>query len=214
MTPRPRSRDWALQPEAFARLLRTLDPDRERAGEKYERLRQKLIALFRWRGCAVPEDLADETIDRVARRLSEGETLRVANPALYFHGVALNVLREYWRDPARTNQPLPPDVTEPALVLDSEGARERADLSADHERRLTCLAACLDALSPESRHLLVTYHHGERRERIEARQMLAETLGVPMNALRIRVFRLRAGLVRCMDRCVARKSIASGGTNL
>jgi DNA-directed RNA polymerase specialized sigma24 family protein len=213
MTPRARStKDWTLQPEAFAGLLRTLDPDRERAGEQYERLRQKLLSLFRWRGCANPEDLVDETFDRVARRLSDGETLRVANPALYFHGVALNVLREHWRDPAGTNQPLSPDTTTSSAILDPEVAHDTAVESARHERRLECLATCLDGLSPESRHLLVTYHQGEHRARIEARRMLAETLGIPMNALRIRVFRVRAGLARCMDRCVNRKSTTASRT--
>ena len=43
-------------------LLKFLDPDRERAGERYETVRSRLIRLFEWRGCSSPEDLADEEI--------------------------------------------------------------------------------------------------------------------------------------------------------
>src|SRR5204863_6195928 len=58
-----------LTRESFEILLAQLDPDRERAGELYETIRRKLIRLFEWRGCACPEDLADETFNRGARQL-------------------------------------------------------------------------------------------------------------------------------------------------
>src|SRR5712692_1447912 len=92
-------RDWVLTPEAFEKLLACLDPDRERAGAKYEEIRHKLLKLFQWRGCTAAEDYADRTIDRVARRTLESREPRLEDPYRYFHGVALNVLREYWREP-------------------------------------------------------------------------------------------------------------------
>ncbi|HVS20925.1 MAG TPA: hypothetical protein VHD88_03710 [Pyrinomonadaceae bacterium] len=58
-----------LQQEDFGRLLVWLDPDPERVGAIYERIRWRLIAILASRGCALAEELADETIDRVARRL-------------------------------------------------------------------------------------------------------------------------------------------------
>jgi hypothetical protein len=63
---------WSLTAEAFDKLLVSLDPDRERAGEKYEHLRGGLVCLFEWRGAPFPEDHADEVINRVARKLGEG----------------------------------------------------------------------------------------------------------------------------------------------
>ena len=65
-----RKKDWILTPEAFARLLAALDPDRERAGLRYENIRRKLIEFFEARGSNSPADNADETINRVARRLA------------------------------------------------------------------------------------------------------------------------------------------------
>jgi hypothetical protein len=75
----------SLTQEAFDRLLDCLADEREAAGQKYLEIRSNLIRFFEWRGCPFPEDHADETVNRVARRLSEGEELR--NPSAYFIGV-------------------------------------------------------------------------------------------------------------------------------
>src|SRR5580700_5918445 len=60
-----RNEKWTLTRESLEVFLNYLDADRERAGEKYETIRQKLLTLFRCNGCWTAEDLADETIDRV-----------------------------------------------------------------------------------------------------------------------------------------------------
>src|SRR5262249_14687139 len=86
-----------LTPTMFAKLLRWLDPDWERAGAKYETIRVKLIKYFEWRGSWLPEDHADETINRVARKLEEGETVRTGEPYTYFQGVARLILLEALR---------------------------------------------------------------------------------------------------------------------
>ena len=62
-----------LRQDEFDRLLTWLDPDPERAGSMYEKIRWRLIAILAARGCRVPEELADETIDRVARRVADIE---------------------------------------------------------------------------------------------------------------------------------------------
>ena len=50
---------------SFNRLLEALDPDAERAGERYEHLRRSLIKYFDWRGSFYSERDTDETIDRI-----------------------------------------------------------------------------------------------------------------------------------------------------
>ena len=40
-------KDWEVTPEAFEKLLGWLDPDIEVAAEKYEKVRQKLMKLFK-----------------------------------------------------------------------------------------------------------------------------------------------------------------------
>jgi hypothetical protein len=92
-------RERTLTRDGLDRLLVCLDPDRERAGARYEAIRQRLVRLFRWRGAADPEVLADETIDRVAARLSAGASLFARDPYSFFHGVALGVVLEHWRRP-------------------------------------------------------------------------------------------------------------------
>ena len=92
---------WALSRASFDRLLSVLDPDPQRAAERYEALRRKLTKLFQWRGCARPEDLADVTFDRAARRIEEGATVAPGDVSAYLHGVALHVAQEHWRQAAR-----------------------------------------------------------------------------------------------------------------
>ena len=52
-------------------MLAWLDSDRERAGQKYEEIRCGLIKIFVCQGCTDPEGLADETINRVIRKIPE-----------------------------------------------------------------------------------------------------------------------------------------------
>jgi hypothetical protein len=56
----------ALNSEKFNMLLQWLGPTPESAGEKYEQIRRGLIQIFLWHGATDAEDLADETINRVA----------------------------------------------------------------------------------------------------------------------------------------------------
>ena len=88
-------RDW--EGENFEHLLEWLDPDRERAGARYEEIRRALIKIFAGRGCAEPEDLADETLRRVCRKVRTLAPTYVGDPACYFYGVAQNVHLESLR---------------------------------------------------------------------------------------------------------------------
>jgi DNA-directed RNA polymerase specialized sigma24 family protein len=187
---------WTLTRPAFEDLLAALDADRTRAAEKYERIRQRITKLFEWRGCHNADELTDRTFDRVARRLSEGATVTTDDAYLFFYGVALNVLREHWRSPTRATDAVL--VDDPRLaVVDAPSAAEAAVARIEHERLLERLASCLDALPPESRRLVAAYHLRENGQ-IAARKAIAADLGVPLNALRIRVFRLRQALERCV----------------
>lgn len=193
---RARAAEWELNQDAFAALLARLDPDPERAGAAYVRICQRLSKFFECRGCAAPADLADETINRVARRLAEGAEIRAAEPLPYFYGVARNVLREDQKSRAHQLLPL-------ADLRPEEHPSENPQQTSDHEqtrwereRRLECLTSCLRELPDTARRLLLEYHRGEKRARIEHRQELAARLGITANALKIRVHRLRAALER------------------
>src|SRR3982074_499034 len=93
-----------IKQEDFDRLLMWLDPDPERAGLPYEKIRRRLVAILASRGCTSPEELADETIDRVARRVVDIQGSYVGDKAIYFLGVMNNVHHKHLKQPL----PLPP----------------------------------------------------------------------------------------------------------
>jgi DNA-directed RNA polymerase specialized sigma24 family protein len=153
-----RKKGWDITRESFDRLLAELHPDSERAGEQYEKIRQKLIKMFQWRGCALAEECADETFNRVAQKISEGTRLWTDDPYSYFHGVALNVLREYWRSPEQTTNSLAELMPSQTLPADPEELMLREIEHLEKERLLECLNRCLQKLPPESIHLITKYH--------------------------------------------------------
>jgi DNA-directed RNA polymerase specialized sigma24 family protein len=192
-----------LTPEGFDALLGQLDPDRDRAGVLYETIRRKLVRLFEWRGCGSPEDLADETINRVARRLAEGVELRSSDPYGYFCGVAHLVYKEVLRRSSRENRLLAEGGGWPSSTFD-DGAEPS-------DRRLDGLRRCLEQLPPDQRDLVLRFYHGksdpgksdpgkspQADNNIRNRQTLANEVGIPMNALRIRVHRIRRKLESCV----------------
>lgn len=178
---------WVLSQEAFDALLRWLDSDRERAGIKYEEIRGRLIRIFAGRGCAEAEDLADETINRVTTRLSKIETDFAGDRSRYFYGVANKIHMEYQRRKPPPTAPPQPDSTR---------------LEDEHR----CLEQCVKQLSPENRELLLQYYGAEGRGKIEQRKALAQKLGIAPNALRIRAFRIRLGLQKCVEKCIERSA--------
>lgn len=192
-----------LTPEAFAALLDRLGAAPGPAAEVYERVRRKLVTFFAYRDCSSPDEYADETIDRVARRLAGGAELRVEDPYLYFHGVAVNVLREYRRDAERgvgALDELPPHRVPSENPIDLERRREERDLK---ERRIECLEGCLAKLPAGQADLIVDYYHGESVNK-ERRRGMAEALGVSANSLKIRVFRIKTSLEACVVVCLER----------
>lgn len=172
------------QPE-FDRLLAWLDADREHAADKYEVIRRGLIELFDCRGCSDAENLADKTINTVARRVEEIEPSYSGEPALYFYGVAKRVLHEYFRD--RKTVPLEMSLAAP----------ETEDFEV-REQLFECLDYCLEQLSPTDHETILTYYVEVRRARIDMRQRLTERLGLTSNSLRVRAHRIRKNLEKCI----------------
>jgi DNA-directed RNA polymerase specialized sigma24 family protein len=183
---------WRLGQEAFDGLLASLDSDRGRAGERYELLRQKLVKFFEWQGAYDAEELADETLNRVARRIEEGESIQ--NVAAYASGVARMVWREAAKRPFQSEEI---DDRTPAPAPEPDDADEVA--------RFECLDRCLAALPADQRELVLDYFADEKGAKIDNRRQMAARLGIEMNALRIRVHRIRARLELCVKECVYRR---------
>lgn len=181
-----RGRDWSLDREGLGLLLGRLDPDRERAGEAYEKLRQRLIAYFAFNGRVAAEDLADESIDRLCAKLRDG--VPVERCAAYALRIASLLLLEAGRRGQREHR------AHAMLALVGEGHAR----SAANEARARCAELCLSRLGRGERDLLLGYYSQDGRARIDGRRLLAERLGIPTAALRLRVLRLRAKLEACL----------------
>jgi DNA-directed RNA polymerase specialized sigma24 family protein len=195
---------WVITREAFERMLTELHPDSERAGEQYEKIRRKLVKLFEWRGCAHAEECADETFNRVAQKIGDGASIWADDPYSYFHGVALNVLREYWRSAEQTAKTLEEVAQNQGLSVDPEDLLLREMEQRKKERLFECLNRCLQKLPPESVHLITQYHQGEEVLDKARRKELAQFLGIPINALRIRAYRIRVAIEECVRNCLER----------
>lgn len=187
----PLSSPWKLTPEGFNKFLLNLAPDRSLAGERYEVIRQKLVRFFEWRDCPHPDEHADETINRVIRKIDQGGTLE--DPSTYVYGVARLLLLEIYKEKERERNALREVAVASELPLD-----ETDDL------RATCLQRCLETLPAENRELIVQYYQGEGQSKITNRKQLAERWSLPLNALRIRALRLREKLEGCVKGCLKR----------
>lgn len=186
-----RKRQTELTPETFAQLLNWLAPDRDRAGEKYEQVRRGLIKIFRCRGSSIPEELADETINRVAGKLAEIVAGYVGEPASYFYAVADKIYLEYSRTASAQLRPLPAEVAE------KKPSRDEMEL------KYECLEDCLDRLPAHNREIIHLYygHGGSGKEKIIRRKQMAEHLGIETSILWLRAHRIRRSLKKCVSQC-------------
>lgn len=182
---------WTLTQEAFDKLLVALGGDRDSAAQKYLEIRTNLTRFFEWRGCSFPEDHADETINRIAKRVGEGE--EILNYSGYAMGVARLLLLEINKGRQREQLAL-------AEIGTSSEVYEEPD---DGESRLICLRSCLQTLSTDNRDLILEYYQGEKGEKIQNRKKLMDRLGIPVNTLRMRALRLRERLQTCVADCVS-----------
>jgi len=182
--------------EAFSRLLDALDRDRDRAADKYEELRRLLIKFFEWRGAPFPDEHADETFDRVSRKLDP--SVPIANIGGYCYEVARLVCLEALK--GRDSRSVSIDTM--AMPAIAAPAVEPTGPAA----RLACLESCLDVLPRESRGLILEYYRDDGRVRIDRRKALAARLGVPRETLANRAQRVRDRLERCVSECVGKRS--------
>jgi DNA-directed RNA polymerase specialized sigma24 family protein len=161
----------------FNNLLTHLDPSGKDSGERYEDIRRRLLKFFEWHGCPIPDELTDCTIDRVAGLLANGREITSKDAFSFFHGVAYNVLREFWA------KKRPVSIEEiPGWQFRSKEMRKMKDADAEDEERFRCLDRCAARLPSSDRTLIIQYYCGEKSEKVAKRRELAENLGISLNA--------------------------------
>jgi len=184
--------EWVVTQAAFDGFLAALDKDREKAGEKYEYIRFRLLKYFEWCGSDVPDIDTDETINRVTRRIYEGQDVYNING--YIYGVAKLVHAESLKWQNRR------------VVLD-EGSFIELPSSAEVEvaNYHECLERCLGCLNDEDREVITEYYRYKKTEKIDGRKRLAARLGISLNTLRVKMHRQRMNLEACVEKCLARQ---------
>lgn len=188
---------YILKQEDFDALLLLFSEDREEAGRMYERLRNGLIRYFGTKGCSDAQELADETLNRVASKAKSFDSTLSIKPSAYVYGFASKIFLERARNSRNRELPFEPD-------FDRSGPDAR--LTGDpEEETFLCLENCLNRLSEEDRSLMVRYYSKEKQQRIELRKHLADELGCKPEVLHMKIFRLRASLRSCVKDCIKKK---------
>jgi DNA-directed RNA polymerase specialized sigma24 family protein len=189
---------WTLTARAFDRLLNWLKESENSEGENYLELRRRLIAYFDRKNCVAPDELTDETLNRVARRLEEEGKIDSETPAKYCYIVARFVFMEYLREIHKRADAFD------ELRRQGPGEGDPGNVVSDRrEALLNCLERCTNKLASAHCDLITKYYIGKERLKIENRRALAQTLGITMNALSIRACRIRDKLETCVKQCAA-----------
>lgn len=195
--PNPMSSANALTQEQFDGLLQRLYDDRDQAALKYEELHSKLVKFFQWSFCSSSEDLADETLNRTARKLHARDE-EILDVEAFVWGIAKRIRQEGQKKDFKT--------VNFSQVSDDKLSDAGASIEAIHRKiqvhkERECLRNCLRRLPREDQELFLAYrvdkgHYPEKRKK------LAERFRLTPGALRVRVIRLREGLEKCVTRCL------------
>lgn len=172
----------------FDALLRALDADTEAAGVAYRQLHQRLIHFFRLNNASDPEAMADEALDRLARRIGELQAEDIGSPQAFALGIGRHLLQEDRRRHRRESEAASEWA---ALALANDG---------HHEELLQALDHCMAVMREDQQQLLRSYYQWTGRQKIEHHRQLAERLGLTLNAMRNRLMRARAELDKCIHK--------------
>ena len=192
-------KDFVLTEENFNNLLSWLSTDREKAGAKYEEVRKRLTTFFRFKGCSDPESLADETINRVAAKVSTFYNNGEVKTITFFYAFAANVYREYLVQTKKREIHL-----DQSLLLDKEPI---PDESESRNKIFECLDHCLAELDPQESKMLIMYYSADKSAKFELRKKMAETLNLKTGTLHTKIHRIRNELKKCIENCISRKSL-------
>lgn len=192
-------KNWLLSPESFRKFLEWLDETEDSEGRRYLEMREKLVNYFDRKNCLSPDDLADETLNRAARRLEEEGAIETETPAKFCYTQARFVFLEYLRRKQKNDVSIGEDAEK---LADKNALTDDAD---EKEKRLNCLEKCVGKLDLDNREMIIGYYFGEERTKIENRKSLAGKFGISANALTIRACRIREKLEKCVRNCVSEK---------
>ncbi len=143
--------------------------------------------MFTRRGCSEADELADETINRVAAKAERLAREYVGDPAYYFVGVARKVCLEYLKKG-------------PSFVPLNQHTLELRAAEPPDELKFVCLDHCMRQLSPAE--CEIVWHYYQVGVKTAQRNALSKRLGLKIGSLRVKVFRLVSKLETCVTGCI------------
>lgn len=190
-------KDTAINEDDFNDLLEWLSPDREEAGEKYEEIREGLEKFFIFHRCNDAAALADETINRVALKVSTFTEDKKVKKISIFYGFAKKILLECRSETASKEIQM-----EPSLPLEDKFA-----LAGEENPRMGCLEKCLAHLSAAEREMVLSYYSKDKSAKFEFRKKMAEKRNLRVGTLHTKVHRIKLGLKKCIEDCLGKNNL-------
>lgn len=198
-------KDWTPTENSFQQFLHWLEEGVDSSGEKYLEMRRRLVAYFDRKNCRNADELADETLSRVAQKLQEKGEITDLSPAHYCYVTAKFVFLEYIRHSKRGQISLDEIPASGLPALEAASASFPGNDSENQEQTFNCLDRCLKKLTSSDSELILAYYQGEQQEKIQRRRQLSGKLGLSANALSIRACRIRGKVEACVKECCGRK---------
>ncbi len=194
MTPTPNTgKDSSPQPENWLGDL------------EHAQMRRALIIFFAANGCGEQaDDLLDEVF-QVAQSEPPGRTVIAdyeGEPPPYPWTVARHILKsERKKQKRETGSGLKSFREMRQTLIPRRDNSERFEAQVK-EQRARCLDECISNITETWQYFTLEYYKAEETERKRHRQDMVDELGISMDALRIRMLKIRGALRECVGDCV------------
>ena len=157
-----------------------------RAGIEYAGLHRLVTAFFVGRKCGIDsEALADVTLNRLAKRVNQGESVR------NFTSYSLNIAHKVYKEHCRDREKLRAALRELKYLT-----RNVVEPEEEVNVRRECQKTCVKTLSASEHRLMVDYYLTGKD-----RSVLAAEFGIPLATLRTKIHRLNLRLAKCAEDC-------------
>lgn len=184
--------DFNLNRQQLEALLNWLHTDTEKTGQIYNKILNRLHKYFTCNGCRHSEDCTTVVMNRIAKKINEGEKIE-KEPVAFALGFARLVLHEYWRWQKNSPEIAKPEIPEPPIVDEQENpGREK------------CWEKCLKTFPYEKIKLLKDYLSANRKQKFE----IAKNLNTTIESLRVKISRIKEALKKCEGDCLRELQVA------
>jgi DNA-directed RNA polymerase specialized sigma24 family protein len=174
--------------ENFEIFLKWLNPNAEKAGDEYERLRFRLITFFSARKCLYADELADATLNRTVEKVSQLNAETIENKTSYVYSIAKYVYLESLRKEKTFLNIEDVPIASKSL--------EETDFSGE------CLDSCLKKLASDQRQFILEYFSESKAQKIALHKQTAAQLEISPTALRMKASRIKQKLSVCVKDCM------------